>query len=67
VREATYKTQVDVALALGTDQGEVSRIERREDVRLSALRRYAEALGAQCEVVFVCPKTGHRITIAEPK
>jgi DNA-binding XRE family transcriptional regulator len=67
VREAMHKTQVEVATAIGTEQGEISRIEHREDVRLSTLRRYAEAIGAQCEVVFVFPKTGHRITIADPE
>jgi transcriptional regulator with XRE-family HTH domain len=56
-----------VAEAIGIDQAEVSRIERRDDVRLSTLRKYAEAIGAQCEVVFVFPKTGHRITITEPE
>jgi DNA-binding XRE family transcriptional regulator len=67
VREAMHKTQVELAAALGLEQGDVSRVERREDVKLSTLRRYAEALGAQCEVVFVFPKTGHRITIADPE
>jgi hypothetical protein len=67
VREAMHKTQAEVAVSLGVDQGEVSRVERREDVRLSSLRRYAQALGAECEVVFVFPKTGHRITIVDPE
>jgi len=59
-----HRTQADVAAATGIDQAEISRIERREDLRLSTLRRYAGALGAECEIVFVFPKTGHRITIA---
>jgi DNA-binding XRE family transcriptional regulator len=67
VREAAHRTQAEVAAATGIDQAEVSRIERREDVRLSTLRKYAEAIGAKCEVVFVFPKTGHRITLAEPE
>lgn len=66
VREAMHRTQADVAGALGMDQGDVSRVEHRDDVKLSTLRRYAEALGAQCEIVFVFAKTGHRITIADP-
>jgi transcriptional regulator with XRE-family HTH domain len=53
VREAVGKTQFDVALALGTDQGEVSHIERRSDVMTSTLRKYAAALGARCDVAFV--------------
>ena len=63
VREAMHRTQAEVAEAAGIDQAEVSRIERREDVRLSTLRKYAAALGAECEVVFVFPKTKHRITV----
>ena len=59
-------TQAEVAKAVGTDQGEISRMERRLDVKLSTLRRYARALGAKCEVVFVWPKTGHRITVVDP-
>jgi DNA-binding XRE family transcriptional regulator len=64
VRLAKGKTQAEVAAALGTDQGEISRIERREDVRLSTLRRYAEAVGARCEVVFVFEGTGQRVTLS---
>jgi DNA-binding XRE family transcriptional regulator len=63
VRQAMGKTQAQVAVALGTDQGEISRIERREDVRLSTLRRYAEVVGARCEVVFVFDGTGERVRL----
>jgi transcriptional regulator with XRE-family HTH domain len=66
MREEAHKTQAEVAAALGTEQGEISRVERREDVRLSTLRRYAEAIGAECEVVFVFAKTGRAITLADP-
>jgi transcriptional regulator with XRE-family HTH domain len=65
VREGLGKTQSEVARALETDQGEVSRIERRPDLLVSTLHRYAEALGATCEVVFVFPG-GRRVLIAEP-
>jgi DNA-binding XRE family transcriptional regulator len=66
LREALGKTQAEMARALGTDQGEVSRIERRPDVMLSTLRRYAEALGLRCEVAFVFDD-GRRALIAEPE
>jgi transcriptional regulator with XRE-family HTH domain len=46
VREGLGKTQGEVARALETDPGEVSRIERRPDLLVSTLHRYAEALGA---------------------
>lgn len=36
---------------LDKTQGELSRIDRREDVLLSTLRAYVEALGGKLEVV----------------
>ena len=66
VREALGKTQGEIAEAIETDQGEVSRIERRADVMLSTLRRYATALGATCEVAFVFPN-GRRVLIGDPE
>jgi hypothetical protein len=67
MREAAHKTQADVARVLDTDQSEISRIERRPDVMLSTLRKYAHAIGAECEVAFLFPKTGHRILLADPE
>jgi transcriptional regulator with XRE-family HTH domain len=58
-REGLGLSQAEVARALGTDQGEVSRIERRGNVRLSTLCKYAEALGARCDVTFVFPNGQH--------
>lgn len=66
VREARGLTQGELAKALETDQGEVSRIERRPDIMLSTLRRYAAALGTVCEVAFVFPN-GRRVLIADPE
>jgi DNA-binding XRE family transcriptional regulator len=66
LRESVGKTQAELAQALGIEQSEVSRIERRRNVELVTLRRFAEALGARCEVAFVFRKTGHRIFVAEP-
>ena len=66
LREAAGKTQAELGAALGSDQAEVSKLERRKDMLLSTLQRYAEALGASCEVAFVFP-TGHRIVVADPE
>ena len=66
IREGLDLTQGDIARALETDQGEVSRIERRLDLKLSTLRRYAEALGATCEIAFVF-RDGRRVLVAEPE
>jgi transcriptional regulator with XRE-family HTH domain len=50
LRRHAGKTQGDVARALGISQSDVSKLERRDDVRLSTLRRYLAALGAELEV-----------------
>jgi hypothetical protein len=44
------------------DQSEISRVEQRDDLHLSTLRRYAKALDAEIEIVAVLP-TGHRIKL----
>src|SRR5262245_26328593 len=62
LREAVGKTQTEVARVAEMDQSEISRIEQRDDFRLSTLRRYARALGANIEVTAVL-KTGHRIRL----
>jgi hypothetical protein len=66
MRETAGKTQAEVGAALDSDQAEMSKLERRSDMMLSTLRRYAEALGAHCEVTFVFDKTGHRIVLDAP-
>ncbi len=66
MRAAAGKTLVEVSDTLGSNQVEISRLERRPDMMLSTLRRYAEALDARCEVVFVFDETGQRIGLAAP-
>jgi transcriptional regulator with XRE-family HTH domain len=44
-------TQTELAERLKTTQGEVSQAERRDDSRLSTLRRYVEALGGKVEII----------------
>jgi hypothetical protein len=45
IRTARGFSQAAVGTRLGMNQSEVSRLERRGDVRLSTLRAYVEALG----------------------
>ncbi len=47
LRQARLKTQVEVAQAMDTQQSAVSKLERREDMYLSTLREYIEALGGE--------------------
>lgn len=50
LRERAGLTQTDVAELLGVSQARVSKLERAEDVQLSTLQRYVEALGGRLEV-----------------
>lgn len=51
VREAAGLSQVEAAKLAEMSQGEVSRLENREDFRLSTLRRFVHALGGRIEII----------------
>jgi hypothetical protein len=53
VRKDLGRTQVQVASQAGMSQGDLSRMERRNDHLLSTLQRYAAALGGELEVSVV--------------
>jgi predicted transcriptional regulator len=57
-------TQVELADVLGVRQPNVSRIERQEDLFVSTLRQYVEALGGRLELTAVFGR--QRITITTP-
>jgi transcriptional regulator with XRE-family HTH domain len=50
LRERHQVSQVAVADKLGIRQPTVSKIERREDVNVSTLRRYVQALGGELHI-----------------
>jgi DNA-binding XRE family transcriptional regulator len=57
VREAAGLTQEQVAWRLGTQKSTISRMENHaEDVRLSTLRAYAQAVGAELRITLTGPK-----------
>jgi len=62
LRESVAVTQEQVAKAADMDQSEISRVEQRDDMKLSTLRKYAHALGAEIEVVATL-KSGHRVRL----
>jgi DNA-binding XRE family transcriptional regulator len=62
VRKARQMTQAKLAVALGVNQGEVSKIEHRTDIYLSTLADYVEALGGKLEIRAVFPDREMRIT-----
>lgn len=53
IRRAGRLTQQQLAAALSTDQGTVSRIERRSDLLLSTLRDYLAAAGVEHSRIVV--------------
>lgn len=62
-REWRAVTQVEVAKRLDVPQGEVSKIERRPNHRVSSLASYVTALGGRLELVAVVG--GKRIRLLE--
>jgi DNA-binding transcriptional regulator YiaG len=55
LRRARDLTQMTLAKAMRTSQGEVSKIEQRTDVYVSTLRSYLEAMGGELELVARFP------------
>ncbi len=63
LREALGKTQEEVATLAEMSQSELSKVERREDHRVSTLRRIARALGGELEIVITVG--GKRIRLSQ--
>jgi predicted transcriptional regulator len=63
LREAVGLTQGELAQRVEITQSQLSKMERREDHRISTLRRYVEALGGSLEICAVID--GKRIKLAE--
>lgn len=51
IRQAAGMTQAQLADALKTSQGQISRIERQSDMLLSTLSAYLMALGVDAQLV----------------
>lgn len=66
IRSSVGLTQVEVASRLDIAQGNVSQLERREDLLVSTLRQYVEALGGSLELAAVFPERRYVITIGGP-
>ncbi|MCY3735820.1 MAG: helix-turn-helix transcriptional regulator [Gemmatimonadaceae bacterium] len=68
LRRRLGMTQVEVAGRMGISQSDLSKLERRRDLRLSTLRSYAQALGGGIRVLFVSSDgtTAIRLDGAEP-
>lgn len=65
IREKLHITQEQVALKLETKQANVSRTERRKDIKLSTLKRYIEALGGELDIVARFPTREIHLSLKE--
>ena len=56
-------SQAELAGRLDVTQGAISKLEHSEDVRVSTLRQYLEALGARLELVAVFEDEDRRVPV----
>jgi transcriptional regulator with XRE-family HTH domain len=62
LRRAQELTQIKLAGILGVNKGEVSKIEHRQDICISTLADYIEAVGGRLEIRAVFKDRSVRIT-----
>lgn len=64
LRRRSSRRQVDVAAQLGISQSDLSKAERRGDMRLSTLRGLVGALGLELRVDAVDPASGETFSLS---
>lgn len=65
IREKLHITQNEMALKLETKQANISRTERRRDMKLSTLKRYIEAMGGELDIVARFPMNEVHLNLKE--
>jgi DNA-binding Xre family transcriptional regulator len=63
LRHGEAISQAELAGRLEVTQGAVSKLEHSDDVRVSTLRQYLEALGARLELIAVFDDDNRRVPI----
>ena len=66
IRRSRRIPQQAIARHLHTGQGDISKLERRLDARVSTLRAYVDALGGTLDLVARFPGRHCRITFGHP-
>src|SRR5579884_2220356 len=65
LRKDRKMTQGKLALAMKIEQSEVSRLEKRSEVKLGTLRNYVSALGGHIEIHAVFPDKDFELVLSE--
>ena len=65
IRESQNITQEEMAEKLGTKQANVSRTERRPDLKLSTLKRYIKAMGGELDIIAKFPTNEMHLSLKE--
>ena len=63
LRQREAISQVELAGRLEVTQGAISKLENSDDVRVSTLRQYLEAIGARLELVAVFDDDNRRVPV----
>jgi len=63
LRHGEALSQAELAGRLEVTQGAISKLENADDVRVSTLRQYLEALGARWELVAVFDEEDRRVPV----
>jgi predicted XRE-type DNA-binding protein len=63
LRHGEAISQAELAGRLDVTQGAISKLEHSEDVRVSTLRQYLEAMGARLELVAVFEDDDRRVPV----
>ena len=63
LRHGEAVSQAELAGRLDVTQGAISKLENSDDVRVSTLRQYLEALGARLELVAVFDDDDRRVPV----
>jgi len=65
IRKVAALTQDEVAVKMGIKQAAVSKIERRDDMLLSTMKAYFDAVGAEATITIRVGGIEHRASLAE--
>jgi DNA-binding Xre family transcriptional regulator len=63
LRHGEALSQAELAGRLEVTQGAISKLENADDIRVSTLRQYLEALGARLELVAVFDEDDRRVPV----